>query len=111
MALLTIFFIFASFPPRRLAQTPAPWCLRPPCLVSPSGVALVKLGIALPGRCHPPADGPVGLSSTGEKSLREIADSQVQEFAPADERAAWRRFAANFFPVTCGFALRGMDTT
>ena len=44
---------------------------------------MVKLEVLLFGGCVNSPHGPYGLSSTSEQSLREIADSQRQESAPA----------------------------
>jgi len=57
--------------------------MTPGRMSSPRGLAMVELDVLLfGGRVHS-AHGPDGLSSISEKYLRELADSQGQESAPA----------------------------
>ena len=56
---------------------------------------MVKLEVLILGGCVNSPHGPYGPSSTSEQSLREIADSQRQESAPAGAVMATHPHAIN----------------
>jgi hypothetical protein len=86
------------FRPRSVASIPVP-CpsttatglpAQQPCNAAPGefprGLAVAKLEVLLFAGCVNSPHGRYGPSSTSEQSLREIADSQRQESAPAGSR-------------------------